>query len=148
LHATFEETFVVTSPNNPYAIDGEIEVRPGNRLPLIPNQVLKAGLRVTLAPKLTLAADVLATSDIFYRGDEGNLAAKSAGYTTFNLRGEYRVSDSVELFLRVENILDADYETFGLFGEADEVLGDSFDDGRFLSPGQPRAAWIGVRARF
>jgi outer membrane receptor protein involved in Fe transport len=148
LNATFEEAFLVASPNNPQAVNGEVEVRPGNHLPLVPGQVLKAGFRFGPAPKLVLAANVLATSDAYYRGDEGNLVDPFDGYTTLNLRGEYAVSDSVELFLNFENILNVEYETFGLFGEADEVLGDDFDDKRFLSPGQPRAAWFGVRVQF
>ena len=34
-----------------------------------------------------------------------------------------------------------DASTFGLLGEADQVLGDNYEDPRFLSPGAPRAAW-------
>ncbi len=49
------------------------------------------------------------------------------------------------LFAKIDNLFDEDYETFGLFGEADEVLGDEFDDPRFLSPASPRSGWIGVR---
>jgi iron complex outermembrane recepter protein len=35
-----------------------------------------------------------------------------------------------------------------LLGVADDVLGDDYDDPRFVSPGAPRAAWAGVRLRF
>jgi hypothetical protein len=45
-------------------------------------------------------------------------------------------------------LFDEDYETFGLFGEPDEVLGDAFDDSRFFSPSAPRAAWLGVQFEF
>jgi hypothetical protein len=44
-----------------------------------------------------------------------------------------------------DNIFDRDYESFGLFGEPDEVLGDAFEDSRFLSPAAPRAAWLGLQ---
>jgi outer membrane receptor protein involved in Fe transport len=40
LEATFRESFSVPSPNNPEAIDGEIAVEPGDRLPLIPERLL------------------------------------------------------------------------------------------------------------
>ena len=50
--------------------------------------------------------------------------------------------------LKADITFDETYETFGLFGEADEVLGDDFEDSRFLSPGAPRAAWIGLEAIF
>ena len=46
LDATFREDFAVASPNHPEAVDGEIEVESGDRLPLIPEQLLKAGLRI------------------------------------------------------------------------------------------------------
>lgn len=41
-----------------------------------------------------------------------------------------------------------EYSTFGLLGEADEVLGDDYNDPRFLSPGAPRAARLGLRLSF
>jgi outer membrane receptor protein involved in Fe transport len=61
---------------------------------------------------------------------------------------EWRVGEHTSLVLNVDNLLDEEYATFGLFGEADEVLGDDFDDPSFLGPGAPRAAWAGVRVQF
>ena len=34
---------------------------------------------------------------------------------------------------------DREYATFGALGEPDEVLGDGYEDPRFLSPAEPRA---------
>ena len=82
------------------------------------------------------------------RGDEGNLLGKVDGYAIGSLRAEYEISDNARLFALVDNVLDKDYETFGLFGEPDEVLVDAFDDRRFFSPGAPRAAWVGIRVSF
>jgi hypothetical protein len=48
----------------------------------------------------------------------------------------------------VTNLFDTEYSTFGLLGEADQVLGDEFDDPRFLGPGAPRAAWVGLTFSF
>jgi hypothetical protein len=45
---------------------------------------------------------------------------------------------------RVTNLFNRDYASFGLLGEADDVLGAPYDDPRFVSPGAPRAAWIGL----
>jgi hypothetical protein len=50
----------------------------------------------------------------------------------------------VRVIARVTNVFNAAYETFGLLGDADDVLGDEYDDPRYLSPGAPRAAWFGV----
>jgi len=32
-----------------------------------------------------------------------------------------------------------------VYGDATSVLGNAYNDGRFVSPGMPRAGWIGVR---
>jgi outer membrane receptor protein involved in Fe transport len=65
-----------------------------------------------------------------------------------NLAARYSVTPRVEVFADVINLFNAEYETFGLLGEADDVLGDDYDDPRFVSPGAPRAAWVGVRLKF
>jgi hypothetical protein len=52
----------------------------------------------------------------------------------------------VTLFARVENLLDAKYETFGLLGEPDEVFAE-FEDPRFYGAGPPFGAWLGVRLK-
>jgi outer membrane receptor protein involved in Fe transport len=70
------------------------------------------------------------------------------GYTVVNLRGEYEINRHLAVFASVENLFDTEYETFGLLGEANEVLGDDFDSPRFLSPGAPRGGWVGLRASF
>lgn len=148
LEATFEENFTVSSPNNPAAIDGEIEVRPGDRLPLTPEHQLKAAVSWQLSPQVSLGADLVYVSDQVYRGDEGNDVDPIDDYTVVNARADYTLNDNWSVFIRVDNIFDADYETFGLFGSPDEVLGEEFDDSRFLSPGAPIGAWVGIRARF
>jgi outer membrane receptor protein involved in Fe transport len=148
IDATFRTDFAVPSPNNPAAIGGEIIVEAGDRLPLIPNQLLKAGLKFAATSKLSIGADVLASSGQHFRGDEGNLLETIGGYSLLSLRGDYRINDHTRLFLNIDNLLDEEYETFGVFGEADEVLGDDFEDARFLGPGAPRAVWLGVRMQF
>jgi outer membrane receptor protein involved in Fe transport len=148
LDATFREHLTFPSPNNPAAFDGEVFVRPGDRLPLIPDHLLKAGFELDIGNHFTIGADVHASSDFHLRGDEGNNVGKIGRAATLNLRASYRASDNVILFLKIDNSLDRQYETFGQFGEPDEVLGDGFDDPRFLSPASPRAAWLGVRMSF
>jgi outer membrane receptor protein involved in Fe transport len=148
LEATFRESFAVASPNNPAAVGGEIEVEAGDRLPLVPGQLLKAGLRFNATDSLSFGADVMATSEIYHRGDEGNLAEAIDGYTVISLHGEYRLGPRASVYLSIDNLLDEEYDTFGVFGEADEVLGEGFEDPSFLGPGAPRAVWAGVRLSF
>jgi outer membrane receptor protein involved in Fe transport len=148
LQATFRSAFAVPTPNHPAALDGEIDVAVGDRLPLIPERLLKAGLRVQATDDLTIGADVLAASSQYFRGDEGNLVEPIDGYAVLNVRAEYRIGEATRFFINVENLLDEEYATFGVFGEADEVLGEEFADPRFLGPGAPRAAYVGVRVEF
>lgn len=148
ISATFEENLTLFSLNNPSAVNGEINIQPGDKLPLVPNGMLKAGVQVTVTDTLSFGATLLANTKSYFRGDESNDADPISGHTLINLRGEYRLGEQAVLFAMIDNIFDTDYETFGLFGEADEVLGDGFGDPRFLGPGAPRAAWIGVLLEF
>ncbi|MEW8505893.1 MAG: TonB-dependent receptor [Candidatus Thiodiazotropha sp.] len=148
LKATFEENLSIASPNNPFAVDGEIAVESGDRLPGLPENLLKAGLTYRVTPNFSLGADLQYSSDIVLRGDESNLDEEIDGYSVVNLRGEYQASDNLKLFAKVDNLFDREYETFGLYGEADEVLGDDYENPRFLSPGSPRAVWAGIRYTF
>ncbi|HEX7237168.1 MAG TPA: TonB-dependent receptor [Gammaproteobacteria bacterium] len=145
LDATFQESFAVTSPNHPEAIGGEIAVERGDRLPLIPQQLLKAGVRFAATDVLTFGADVSASSGAFFRGDEGNLLDELDGYSVVSVRAEYRLGERASVFASIDNVLDDEYETFGMFGQADAVLGPEFDEPYFVGPGAPRAAWVGFR---
>ncbi len=148
MSATFEETFRVPSENHPAAVGGEIEIVPGARIPLIPERLLNGGIETNLTARLTVGAGLQHTSRHHLRGDEANLAPSIDGYTLVNLRATYRFGERATAFVNAENVLDEDYATFGVFGEADEVLGDDFEDNRFVSPGAPRAAWAGIEVRF
>ncbi len=148
LKATFEETLNLPSANNPFAVAGEILVEPGDRLPGLPENLLKAGLTYRLTPKLSLGLDAQYSSSIVMRGDEANLDQEIDGYTLVHLRGEYQATDKLRLFAKVDNLFDTEYETFGLYGEADGVLGPAYDNPRFLSPGSPRAIYAGIAYEF
>ncbi len=148
LDATFRENIVFPSENNPAAVDGEVMVRPGDRLPLIPDGILKGGGRVRVGDRLTLGANLAFGTDFHMRGDEGNDLGRIGDYVVVNLNAAYQVGARARVFLSLDNLLDEEFESFGLLGEADEVLGDAFTDNRFLSPGAPRAAWVGVELEF
>jgi outer membrane cobalamin receptor len=88
-------------------------------------------------------------SSQFYRGDEANENEKVDGFALLNLRSTYKLNNTFELFGRIDNVFDKEYETFGVYGEADEVLEDQgIDDHRFVGPGKPRSGVIGIRAKF
>jgi outer membrane receptor protein involved in Fe transport len=145
LQAQFRDSFVVMSPNNPAAIDGEMEVGRGARIPGVPKNILKTGASVALGSTFHINVDVGYQSDQFMRGDEANLTAPLPSYTVVNAGIEWQMRDTLTLFGQVENLLDREYATFGLYGEADEVLGDEMDDPHFVSPGAPRGVWVGFK---
>jgi outer membrane receptor protein involved in Fe transport len=146
LDATFQNGFLVSSPNNPSAdADGNIQVGKGDRIPLLPRHSLKLGADVDVLNDVTVGADMQLTSNRVFRGDEANLNSKLGGFAVFNLRGEYRVHKNLSLFGRLDNVFDRKFKNFGMYGEADNVLGDSFTDRRFVGVGAPRAGWVGIR---
>ncbi len=96
----------------------------------------------------TIGASLGVISSQFLRGDEANLLSPVDSSAVVNFSASYALHPRARLVGRVTNLFGTDYATFGLLGEADEVLGDEFDDPHFLSPGAPRAAWIGVEFSF
>ncbi|HEY8507122.1 MAG TPA: TonB-dependent receptor, partial [Steroidobacteraceae bacterium] len=157
VEATFEDSFTVNSPNHPVfeddpdspAIVGEekLLVASGSDIPGIPRHQLNFGMDFAITDRLTIGGDAAYRSGVYLRGDEANLLSKTSSYTVVNLRGEFRVTDAVRVFARIENLFDEDYETFGLLGEPDEVF-ETFEDPRFLGAGPPFGAWLGVRVSF
>ncbi|MDQ3797092.1 MAG: TonB-dependent receptor, partial [Pseudomonadota bacterium] len=149
LEAEFRDPLTIVSPNHPFAnANNEIQVEPGDRIPGVPHHLFKAGFDYQVLPKLSIGADVLYNSDQVLRGDESNQLEPVDGYTVAGLRSDYRISKHISIFARIDNLFDADYETFGVLGEASEVLGPQFNSPRFLSPGAPRAGWFGIQASF
>jgi outer membrane receptor protein involved in Fe transport len=146
LRATFASPLVLGSPNHPDAVDGEIRVDAGATIPSVPRHLAKADVLVPMG-KLDLAASVSRMSSQFLRGDEANLLAPIDPATIVNLGAGYRLGRGVTLMARVTNLFDTRPSSFGVLGEADDVLGDEFDDPRFLSPTAPRAAWFGIELR-
>jgi iron complex outermembrane recepter protein len=145
LQAEFRESFYVMSPHNPAEVDGQIPVRKGSRIPGTPEHLLTAGASMTLGPGLTIGVDVKHQSDQYFRGDEGNLTTPLRDYTAFSASAEWKLNSNFTFFAEVENLFDSDYATFGLYGSAEGVLGDGYDDPRFVSPAAPRSAWVGIR---
>ena len=153
IEAIFEADFNALSPNHDFADgEGEISISKGDSIPGIPEQQFKLVADYALTSRWQLGVDLLANSGQVLRGDESNQLARTAGYTVVNLRTRYSYSDTVELYARVDNLLDRDYETFGLLGEEpgeiDVPLIADMTIPRFLGAGQPRAAFVGLRVRF
>jgi outer membrane cobalamin receptor len=146
LRATFASPIVLSSPNHPDAVDGELPVPAGATLPGIPRSDLKANATIAHG-RLTVSGDVAAVSSQFLRGDEANVLDAIDGYVVIGAAVHVELARGLGLSLRAANLSGADYATFGLLGSADHVLGPAFDDPRFLTPGAPRSVWVGVEWR-
>jgi iron complex outermembrane recepter protein len=153
--------------------DDLIAVRPGERIPGVPEHSVKLGLGLPLAERLQLGADLVAFSSQYVRGNENNRhqpgsaqdrngatrtflgAGKTAGYALVNLRARYDLLQGWELFARINNLFDRRYATAGALAENPfdstgqfQTNSDDWTRDTFFAPGAPRAGWIGVRYRF
>ena len=151
--ATFESPLVLPSNeevNDAANENGDIFVQPGDRLPGIPTHSLKLGWHYDLTEAWDIALEGVFASSRIFLGDEGNDQEPLEGYGVANLRSSYAFSDQVRLIGRVDNLFNADYATFGVLAqvefELEEAPGASVP--RFVSPGAPRSAFVGLRVLF
>ncbi len=169
--ATFQSNFEVSAQSNSTAdADGNILVRPGDRIPLIPRHTGRLLLDYELSQRWEIGGNVVAASGSFLHGNENNADQAGgingqgayvagngwiAGYTVVNLRGTYHATRRLDLFARLSNLFDKRYSTAGF------LTSDSFNpNGSFrpdpndwtnenaVSPAAPRGVWAGVRLRF
>ena len=148
IRATFEDDFRILSPNHEFADDnGEIDVSAGDRIPGIPEHQFKFGIDYSSPWNLRIGAELLYNSGQILRGDESNRLAELDGYALVNLKASHRLNEHFEIFARLTNLFDKDYENFGLLGEdPGEILPRLADQSpRVVGPGAPRGGWVGVR---
>jgi len=145
LDARYLTPFSEISANHPDADPdtGLIGVEKGDHLPGLPQNTVKLGADYAITRQFTLGGDIVYNSAQYLRGDEANLLAPIGGFALVNLRAVYRAGAHFSTYLRLQNIFDRRYADFGVIGDATAVL-PQFTDPRLLSPGAPRAAWIGV----
>lgn len=151
--ATFEDNFQVLSPNHQFADEeGEIAVRSGDRIPGIPQHQFKVSSDYRFSNGLSIGLDLLSNGSQVLRGDESNQLSEVSGYTTLSMRARYSVSEQLEIFAKVDNLLDKEFESFGLLGEEPGELEvpiiEDLTNPVFLGAGAPRAAFLGLRYNF
>jgi outer membrane receptor protein involved in Fe transport len=125
-------------------------------------------------PAWTVGANLVAFSSRYMHGNENNKhqansaacapepdgngdeipcgKGKTSGYAIVNLDTQYNVGGGWKVFAKAINIFDKDYETTGRLGAthfgSTGIWSDEPTGTRLLSPGAPRAGWIGVRYEF
>ena len=150
IETTFEDEFMVLSPNHPNANDeGEIAVQSGDSVPGLPEHIFKLGGDLEVFQGMSAGMELIYNSDQVIRGDESNDLDKVDGYTLVNLRASYDVTSRLQIFARVNNVFDEDYENFGLLGEDPGEVLPNLADNRplFLGAGAPRGGWVGFNYR-
>ena len=154
--ATFESEFLVDTTNHPRGEEAA-RVRKGNDIPGIPRHQLKAKLGYMLTADWRVEVGASYTGSQYYRGDEANLLSKLDGYWLANVETSYALDELLLAFLRLNNLFNHNYESFGVLGNADEVFNgegaapydrELGDGNRFVGPGTPLTVLGGVTIRF
>jgi outer membrane receptor protein involved in Fe transport len=163
LDATYQSPETVDGASNSTAIDDTIQIRPGDRIPLIPRHMLKAFAALQATKKFSIDLDFLAASRSFARGNENNLSqpvgqlflgpGTSPGYGVVNLGARYQVHPKLQLFAEIDNLLDHRYYTgaqLGPTGFTDQgtFIAGTIVHATFYAPGAPIGAWAGIRFKF
>ena len=171
VEATFQSNFEVNADSNSTADEnGNIQIRPGDRIPLIARHTGRLVLGYAADDRWDVNANLIASSGVYLHGDENNANQAGgtngegaqilgsgwiSGYAVLDLNGTYHLGKTVELFARVVNAFDKRYATAGF------LTSNSFNpNGTFradpaawtnenaVSPAQPRAVWVGMRLRW
>ena len=168
--ATFQSNFEISAGSNSTAdADGNILVRAGDRIPLIPKHTGRLLLDYELTKRWDIGGNVIAASGSYLHGDENNANQAGGtngegayisgtgwipGYTVVNLQSTYHITKHAEIFARLINLFDKQYATAGfLTGSSFNPNGtfipnpDNWPNENAVSPAAPRAIWAGVRIR-
>jgi outer membrane receptor protein involved in Fe transport len=150
--------------------EGSISIRPGNRIPLLPQHIAKLLVDYRVNSQWSLTTTVIANSSSYARGNENNAhlpdgkfyigSGRVPGFATFNLAAQYQPTKSLQVTLRVNNLFDTRYATGAQLGATGfdsnghfqaRPFGGNAADGfaiqssTFYAPGAPRQFWIGLK---
>jgi outer membrane receptor protein involved in Fe transport len=140
--------------NSPFADEnGNIQVMPGNQLPEVPRNRLKANIDYALTDAFKVGGDMIFVSSQYFVGDDSNQFMKLPSYAVFNLHASYQITKNVQIYARADNIFNNLYATYGTFFETGALPnfangGAPFTDPRSLSPAQPRSFYTGMKVTF
>jgi outer membrane receptor protein involved in Fe transport len=140
--------------NSPFADgNGNVQILPGNRIPAIPRNRIKAGIDYSVTDAFKIGGDALFVDSQYFVGDESNQAQRLPSYAVFNLHASYQIDKTFQIYARADNIFDNRYATYGTFFDTAAVPnfangGAPFTDPRSVSPARPRAFYAGLKATF
>ncbi|MHB8812056.1 MAG: TonB-dependent receptor [Steroidobacteraceae bacterium] len=171
VQATFRSDFVVSAESNSTSdANGNILVRAGDRIPLIPRHTGKLTVDYQFTPELNVGGGVVVTSGSYLHGDENNAnqaggtngegryimgSGRIGGYAVMNLQGTYHFSPRFDVFARCANLLNRQYGTAGFlttntFNPNGTYRFDpaTWTNENAVSPGAPFAVWAGIRLTY
>ncbi len=141
IDATYQSSTVLENAVGPVA------VRPGDTIPGVPSQLVKAGFDFEILEGWRFGADLQYVASQYLRGDDNNRFAPVPEYVILNINTRYRVHKYLELYALARNLADERYDTFGLVNRS-AYSTPTGNVERFLSPGAPIGAWAGFRVAF
>ena len=177
LDATYQSAEAVngtgnSSNNNAAAgmpgVDGVIHIAPGDRIPLVPQQMLKLSAHYPLTSSFSLNGSMVAVAGALARGNENSQHAPdgtyyqgqgaTAGYAVFNLGADWRPTPKMQFMAQINNLFDARYSTAAQLGtngfdangsvNAQPFGGNQLPQSTFYAPGAPRSISVALKYFF
>jgi outer membrane receptor protein involved in Fe transport len=155
IEATFQSSFqIANGSNSTCTTQGDSTTCPsnkvGDKIPGIPEGVLKLKLGYALSDSTRIGTSVHAQGAQYARGDENNLDSngKVPGYAIMNIDGSHRISKTFEFFGGISNVFDQTYATYGVLGDNNLSSTGATAYEQFRSYGSPRTYFAGVRGNF
>jgi outer membrane receptor protein involved in Fe transport len=146
--ARFLDSLQVGS-NSPFAdANGNVQILPGNRIPAIPRDRVKAGIDLSVTDAFKIGGDALWVGSQYFVGDESNQAQRLPSYAVFNVHTSYQINKTFQIYGRIDNLFDNRYATFGTFFDTAAIPSAGLTDPRSVSPARPRAFYAGLKATF
>jgi iron complex outermembrane receptor protein len=161
IQATFQSYVQLASANNPNANCGGVAgvecIVPGDNLPGIPRNRVKAGIDYIVLPHWTVGADFVYNSSRYYYGDEINSLPPVPGFYSINLRTAYQIDKNIQIYGIIQNVTNNQYYTYGTLyptsSTVNQLTGASAglfasNDPRAVTIAAPISAYIGAKITF
>ncbi len=126
-----------------------VPVRDGTRMAGLPRHIFKLGAEWHVSDALRIGATLHASSRLVVMGNEDGAEPgwRIAGHALLGLQANYRSNEKWEWHVRINNLANRRYETFGAVA-TDAFTGGQAQLARFVAPGAPRSLAAGLRVNF
>ncbi len=154
VHATFQSPLQLSSASPAADVNGNIQVKPGDRLPGIPENRIKIGADYQISGALSLGGALNYVGSQYYANDQSNQEPRLPGHVVVNFHTRYAINESFVIFGELDNAFNAHYGTYAIFGDPTGINAPGVPtngtgvDPRFISPAPPIGLIAGIRAKF